>query len=288
MTWVIMPFLLAGATLPTAGGAVLVAVESGVEAYAAALEGLGATLRPNSLRVVELRPVGAELTSAVSARDVQVVVAIGSHALAAVNSLHPAAPVIATMVLHDRDEHWSHVELEIPLAAELEAMRGLWPGRHRVGIIRNPARSRFSAEELEAQARKQGFAAVVLDCQGPVSLLRALAGARGKVDFLLCFPDPELYNPVTIRPFILASLEARLPIVGFSPSIVRAGAAAGIYPDYREIGRQTGEMALRGLRGEDLGTEEGPRKIQLAVNQRVARLLGVEFHIDSPAVEVFR
>ena len=84
-----MPLLLASATLPTARGTVLVAVESSVEAYAAALEGWGANLGPTSLRVVELRPGGAELASALTARDVQVVVAIGSHALAAVNSLTP-------------------------------------------------------------------------------------------------------------------------------------------------------------------------------------------------------
>ena len=82
---------------------------------------------------------------------------------------------------------------------------------------------------------------------------------KGKVDFLLCFPDPDLYNPVTIKPLVMASLEGRLPLVGFSPAFVRAGAAAGIYPDYRETGRQTAEMAQRLLHGDDRGGEEGPK-----------------------------
>jgi ABC-type uncharacterized transport system substrate-binding protein len=86
----------------------------------------------------------------------------------------------------------------------------------------------------------------------------------------------------------MASLESRLPLVGFSPAFVRAGAAAGIYPDYRELGRQTAEMARRVLRGEEPGIDEAPRKIQLAVNQRVARLLGVEFVTSALRVEVFR
>ena len=128
----------------------------------------------------------------------------------------------------------------------------------------------------------------MVDCDGPARLLKAVASLRGKVDFLLSFPDPDLYNAVTIKPLVMASLEARLPIVGFSPAFVRAGAAAGIYPDYRETGRQTAEMAQRLLRGEDRGAEEGPRKIRLALNQRVAHLLGVEFHPEGLPVEVFR
>jgi hypothetical protein len=43
------------------------------------------------------------------------------------------------------------------------------------------------------------------------------------------------------------------------------------------------------LRGEDRAVEnEWPRKIRVAINQRVAHLLGVEFHPDALAAEVYR
>ena len=167
-------------------------------------------------------------------------------------------------------------------------MRALWPQRVRVGIVRNPGRSRYSAEALESRARKEGFTPLVVDCDGPGRLLNAVAAMKGKVDFLVCFPDPDLYNPLTIKPLVMASLESRLPIVGFSPAFVRAGAAAGIYPDYRETGRQTAEVALRMMHGEDHGADDGPRKVRVAINQRIARLLGVEFQTSALSVEVFR
>jgi hypothetical protein len=47
-------------------------------------------------------------------------------------------------------------------------------------------------------------------------------------------------------------------------------------------------MAARLLRGEDCGPDTGPRRIQVAVNQRVARLLGVDFRTGALPVEVFR
>jgi putative ABC transport system substrate-binding protein len=274
-----------------AHGAIVVACESGVEAYADVLEGLGAVLPPNAIRVADFSAAGGGrlLTEALTADDVRLVITVGSRALAEVESRHAVAPVVAAMVLHGAGAGLgSHVDLEVPLSAQLAAMRALWPGRLRVGIIRNPALSRYSAEALEARARKEGYTAVVVDCDEPARLLRAVGALKGKVDFLLSFPDPELYNPVTIKPLVLASLEGRLPIVGFSPAFVRAGAAVGIYPDYREIGRQTAEMALRLLRGGKCGREESPRKIQVAVNQRVARLLGLEFQTEALPVAVFR
>jgi outer membrane receptor protein involved in Fe transport len=157
-----------------------------------------------------------------------------------------------------------------------------------VGIIRNPLRSRYSAEALESRVRREGFTPLVVDCDGPGGLLKAVAAMKGKVDFLLCFPDPDPYNAVTIKPLVMASLESRLPLVGFSPAFVRAGAAAGIYPDYRETGRQTAEMAIRMLHGEDRLPDESPRKIRVAVNQRITHLLGVEFQTATLPVEVLR
>jgi ABC-type uncharacterized transport system substrate-binding protein len=253
------------------------------------LEGLGAGLGANAFRVVELRNGEPELARALSAKDTQLIIAVGSRALAEVQSHKATAPVLATMVLHGREMEGSgHVDLDVSLSLQCGAMRGLWPQHARVGIIRNPARSRYSAEALEASARKEGYTSLVVDCDGPAGLLKAVAALKGKVDFLLCFPDPDLYNAVTIKPLVMASLESRLPIVGFSPAFVRAGAAAGIYPDYRETGRQTAEMAQRMLHGEDRGADEGPRRIQVAVNQRIMHLLGVEFQTSTLSVEVFR
>jgi putative ABC transport system substrate-binding protein len=193
------------------------------------------------------------------------------------------------MVMHGSGgDAVAHVSLDIPLSAQLQAMRSLWPNHSRAGIIRNPTRFRYSTEALEARARKEGFTILVADCESPGQLLKIFASLKGKVDFVLCPPDPDLYNPVTIKPLVMASLEGRLPLIGFSPAFVRAGAAAGIYPDYRETGRQTAELAQRVLRGEDRIADEGPRMVRTAWNQRVARLLGVSFQTGGMAVEVFR
>ena len=123
MTWALTPVLLAVTSLPPGNAAIVVAYESGVDAYAEALEGMGAALGPQNLRVVDLHAAGADLTRALSLRDVQLVIAVGSRALAEVQSRKASMPVIATMILHGGEgEVSAHVDLEIPLSAQFQAM----------------------------------------------------------------------------------------------------------------------------------------------------------------------
>jgi len=123
------------------------------------------------------------------------------------------------------------------------------------------------------------------DCANPEELLRILRSFKGQVDLVLCLPDSSLYNGTTVKPLILTSLESRLLVVGFSESFVRAGAAIGVYPDFRDIGVQTGEIVRKQLAGQAVAAEDGPRKLVVAVNQRVIRLLGVEYE-PRPGSEV--
>jgi ABC-type uncharacterized transport system substrate-binding protein len=282
--------LLAATLVAPAPATVVVVAESGIPAYADALEGLTGGLGASLGRIVDLRAATAadDLARSLQARDTRVVVAVGRRALAEVQARKPGLPVVASMVLRGPEpEAAGQIDLDVPLGAQLGTVRGLLPGATRVGIVRNPARSRCSAEALESQARREGYTLVVADCDAPGRLLKAVASLQGKVDLLLCLPDPDLYNAVTIQPLVLASIEDRLPIVGFSAAFVRAGAVAGVYPDYRALGRQTAEMALRLHRGESSGGEEYPAKLQVAVNQRVARLLGLNVQVPAGA-EVFR
>lgn len=282
--------LLAAVVVKPAPPAVVVVTESGIPAYADAMEGLIGGLGASLGRIVDVRAAtaAADLTHMLEARETRLVVAVGSRALAELQARKTGLPIVATMVLRGlQPDGIGQVDLDIPLGAQLAAVRAMLPRALRVGIIRNPARSRYAAEALESQGRKEGYTLSVVDCDGPGRLLKVVASLQGKVDFLLCFPDADLYNAVTIQPLVLAAIECRLPIVGFSPGFVRAGAAVAVYADYRALGRQTAEMALRLYRGETSGGEESPARLQVAVNQRVTRLLGLDLKIPAGA-EIFR
>jgi putative ABC transport system substrate-binding protein len=73
---------------------------------------------------------------------------------------------------------------------------------------------------------------------------------------------------------------------------VRAGAVAALYCDYADIGQQTGEMALRVLRGERPGAipVAVPRTVSLALNLRSAHHLNLDIPpaLEAEAREVIR
>jgi len=259
---------------------VLLVTSSNIGAFDEAVEGvrsgLGAAVRLVTVDMSVTDPAGK-----LNGKDVRLVVAVGNNALeAALRS--SSAPVIASMVLR-QDLASSQarapvgaVVLDVTLADVLAGLARVFPGKTRVGMVRRTDAGDPSDATLVAQAKAAGIVLTVVDCPRPERLLQSFLALKERVDFVWCPPDGTLYNGATVKPLILASLENQLPVAGFSANFVRAGAAAGIYPDYRELGVQTGELARRFLAGADGSAPiESPRKTRVAVNERVARLLGL-------------
>ncbi|HTT66120.1 MAG TPA: ABC transporter substrate binding protein [Bryobacteraceae bacterium] len=271
----------------TADGAKRVAVvfPPALEPCAEAVEGLRARLSGNGV-AVDLLDVNQATYAADIAEEVlrrpAVVVAVGSDAVRAVLGRESAGKIVSTMTLEaDRAGGTGEagrlnaaVYLDIPLRTLVAEVRKIFPERTRIGVIRNPGR-RGVASQIRSQVADPGSLQVA-ECASADQLLPVFLSFRKKVDFVICLPDGSLYNSTTARPLIMASLENRLPIVGFSPAFLRAGAAVAIYPDYRGIGQQTADLVRRCLEPGDCTAWEAPRKVDVAVNARVLRMLGIE------------
>ncbi len=284
LLWLVMSPMFAG-TDGRQGCEVAVVASEAVEAHRAAIEGIHAALAPSSceVRVVDVGQGGGDgAGKALGAPAVRVIIAIGSDATRLVESERLAVPAVYAMVLRRRPE-WDGkgakgtviIQLEVSLPGLVARMKALFPGKTRLGVILNPRWGGMNRAELEAQGQALGFAVRVVECDGAANLAPALASLRNQVDFVWCLPDGTLYNNATVKPLILASLEYRLPLIGFSESFARAGAAIGIYPDFRDVGMQAGEAARQILEGQMVPGPEGPRRLKIAVNQSVLRLLGL-------------
>jgi len=260
---------------------VVIVTSSVVDAFEDAIAGLRRGLGSGvKVVLVDLAAKPEGLAAQLGNRDVRLLVTVGNNALDAATK-YATAPIIATMVLRkDLDAYRSGtpagaVLLDLPLTDVLSQLAAVFPGKTRAGMIRNPAATGISGATLVAQAKAAGMSLIVADCSRPEDLLRSFLSMRDRVDYVWAPPDGTLYTSATVRPLIMASLENRLPAVGFSASFVRTGAVAGVYPDYVEVGLQAGEMARKYLTGAGGLSNEGPRKTRLAVNPRVGRLLGL-------------
>ncbi len=298
--WMLALSLLLGAPLPGAGEvraglpSVVVVASVGVEAHRAAVEGIQAALArtPSQVRVLDVTEARSEQKSgvALAVPGVRVIIAVGSEALEIVTAGHPTVPVVCTMVLHHTAEKdlsgaAATVSLDIPVEEMIARLKKIFPQKTRLGIIRNPSSSSCTPAQLQARAQPLGFVVRVVDAASPEQLLPALMSLKGQMDLVWCMPDGLLYNSVTIKPLILASLENRLPLIGFSESFARAGAALGIYPDFRDIGIETGEVARQIMDNQPVREVVGPRKMKLAINQSVLRLIGLRYPAEAVAGE---
>jgi ABC-type uncharacterized transport system substrate-binding protein len=269
--------------LPAQPGHLTVVYTSEAAPYTEALEGLRATVGNTPLLTVDLHSPNssAHLATSLQRDSSRLIITIGGDALDAVTARKVDIPLVATMIMRSERTRGSHlasaIHLDIPLADILAELKAVFPRKTRVAVIRNPALADQIDNGALARARLLGFTIQIADCRNPEELLRVLRSLKGQVDFVLCLPDSTLYNGTTVKPLILASLESHLLVVGFSQSFVRAGAAIGVYPDFRDVGAQTGSVAQKQLAGQTFAAEEGPRKLVVAVNQRVIHLLGIEY-----------
>lgn len=279
--------LLLRVTLPVVKAAsaphtVVILTSSSVEAFGEAVEGIRRGLGlETSVLSLDLATKPDTASKRLVENDVALIVTVGNNALQTAAQFG-TAPMIASMLVRSdlagtrRRPPVGSVVLDLRFSDVLVGLPKAFPGKSRAGMILSPGAGAGPAAALVAQARATGIELQVVDCPLPEKLIQSLRSLRDRVDFVWCPPDGALFNGTTIKPLILASLEYQLPVAGFSEGFVRAGGAAGIYPDYFEVGVQAGEMARKFLAGANLPSGESPRKIRVATNPRIARLLGLK------------
>jgi ABC-type uncharacterized transport system substrate-binding protein len=266
---------------------VLVASGSNVPAFDEAISGIRTALANSGAGVLVLSIDSAgsvKLTENLRHKP-RVVVAVGSAAWRRIVETGYDGPVILTMVLHSTNSETTgkpvgSVTIDLPPSIVLARLSQLYPERKRIAIVRGPELPPALMADAENQSRKLGYQVHILDCQKPRELLDKVGALRGRVDFLLTFPDSTLYSGPVVSALILSGIRNGIPLVGFSEGMVRSGALIGFFADYQDIGVQTGESVLLCLSGQTIAKLQAPRRIKTAVNERVMRVLGVQHAPD--------
>lgn len=268
-----------------------VVFRSGSEAYDQAVAGTREALAaaPCLIRYIDLADsAGAAALAQTVAVSPKLVAAFGVGAVDRLFDIRAHPPLLPTLILRgdlklDASQRAGAIFADVPLVLIAGRLRAAFPGKSRLGLIRRASQIAPDAA-IVARLHQAGFDLLIVECPGAGNLLDAFQSLKGKVDFVIAQPDVELYNSATLKPLVMASLENRLPIVGFSAAFVRAGALAGVYPDFHELGKQTGELMIRILSGHPAHLDEEPRSVVISVNPRIARLIGIEPRINEGVV----
>ncbi|MDO4904845.1 MAG: ABC transporter substrate-binding protein [Lautropia sp.] len=153
------------------------------------------------------------------------------------------------------------------------------PKVRRVGMVYSPseANSVTAVRELKAALGKHDVE--LLEVAAPRSIDVAQAARRlvGKVDAIYSSNDNAVI--ASYESLIKVGAEARIPLIAADRSSVRRGASAALAIDYYEMGRQTGRMVLRILKGEKPGdlASETSDDLKLTLNLKAAKAQGLTF-----------
>lgn len=167
---------------------------------------------------------------------------------------------------------------KLPVDAQLQLIRDMLPDARSIGILytTSEVNSESAIAEYEAKAGDYGFEIVTVGISTSADISLAADNILSQVDCLTNLTDNTVVQGL---PTILAKAgEKNIPVFGSEIEQVKVGclAAAGI--DYIELGKKTGEMAAKILKGEASAEEMAYETFEtpkIYFNQQVADDLGL-------------
>lgn len=167
---------------------------------------------------------------------------------------------------------------DLPLLDKhLALLRQALPTAKRIGVVYNPgeANSVAAIAQLKKLAQPAGLSVIEGAAPRTVDVASAAQSLVGKVDAIYAPTD----NNVTSAFEALAKVadQGRVPLIAADPSLAARGAALGIGTNYHDLGRQSGQLVVRVLKGEAPGSiaSQVSPTLELLVNQAAARRQGL-------------
>lgn len=229
----------------------------------------------------------AEAHATVNPNHADLIVAVGIKAMESA-IVGNGTPVLVVMVpdtgyqelmakalLQKNNRMVSAIYLNQPWDRQLAFLRAALPDRRKIGLLYSP-NTRIDVAGLSKQIGTQGGSLVALPVQSAEKLFASLESVLEASDLLLAIPDNEIYNSGSIRNVLLTSYRKSIPLIGLSQSYVNAGALCAVFSTAEQIAEQAGATVAFFAQNRQLPGPQYPENFTVAVNQQVARSMGIE------------
>ncbi len=219
--------------------------------------------------------------------EIELIVAVGMRAteLAASQS---SIPVLAVMIpqvgyeelleqisLKKSPRSISAIYLDQPWARRLDFWRATLPSRRRIGLLYSPG-THIDIEGLRGNIAARGGSLIARPVLLADELFAELESVLASSDVLFAVPDSMIYSSNNIRNILLTSYRHGIPLIGLSQAYVNAGALCAIFSTPEQLAEQTGATVIYFSQTGQLPEPQYPVAFTIAVNQQVARSLGIE------------
>ncbi len=188
----------------------------------------------------------------------------------------PVAAKLVTDMAHP-GANVTGVTDRLPLEKHLALIEEVKPGVKNLGVLFNPGEANSVAEvnRLKGIAAAKGITVVEGAATDTNSVLTAARSLVGKVDAIYIPTDNTVVS--ALEAVVKVGIDSKLPVFAGDTGSVPRGAIAAAGFDYYDVGRQTGKIIARVLKGEKVGdiAVEGIDKTNLSVNPGSAAKMGV-------------
>ena len=166
---------------------------------------------------------------------------------------------------------------ETPLEEQFDLVSKLVPDTKKLGIVYSSGEvnSEIQVKTAQEEAKKRGWE-IVTQTVTSVNEIPQAVEAIGDVDAFYVPTDNMVVSGISS--LVQAAEAKQIPVIAAEAGTVEGGAVATIGIDYKELGKQTGEMAIRILRdGEDPAKMpvEKAVKYSYVINEDAAKAQGV-------------
>lgn len=162
-----------------------------------------------------------------------------------------------------------------PYQDQLKLIREISPNVKRLGVLYNPgeAASQYGIKEIKKFAPALGFEVVEGAVSSTTEVYPVAQNLAGRVDALFLSSDNTVIGGVASA--VKVAVERKVPLYVGDSGTVEKGGLAAVSVGYAELGRKTGELVGRVLKGEkNMPTVVGHGD-ELYLNKKAAELMAV-------------
>lgn len=188
-------------------------------------------------------------------------------------------PIGANLVssLENPGSNISGVSNFVPLEPQIEMFKRVKPTIKKIGFLYNPGEMNSISliEKLRKICPKYGIELVTMAASKSSEVAQSAIKLSSFVDAIFISNDNTALS--ALRVIVKAANAQKIPVFVSDTDVVVDGAIAALGPNQYDIGRQTANMIIRVIKGEDISkiAVDFPRKIELVLNVKVAEQLGI-------------
>lgn len=177
-----------------------------------------------------------------------------------------------------------------PLKEQFDLLKKLVPQAKKVGVIYNAGEvnSQVQVKMAKVVAKNLGIELIEATVTTSADVLQASQSLVGKVDAIYVPTDNMVVSAA--QSVVQVANKNKIPIIAGESSVVDKGGLATIGINYNNLGKQTGEMALKVLKGskpQDMAIES-QNQFDTVFNKEALTLLGIKVPDDLAKIAIVK